>query len=167
MDPEQETETARAPAATNAETFAERLALAVGGRSVREYARAIGLSESVVRQYLKGKSEPTRPALVAMARAGGVSLEWLASGSGPMRAGGPEPRAAEAHPAEEIDFLERQIAHYRTYSARLERQVDALQRHVEALLAQLRVRGLAEEAREAASVNEPSAPPPPPAPKRP
>jgi transcriptional regulator with XRE-family HTH domain len=31
-------------------------------------------------QYLSGKSEPTRPVLAAIARAGGVSVSWLAVG---------------------------------------------------------------------------------------
>jgi hypothetical protein len=36
-------------------------------------------------QYLKGKSEPTRLALIAMAHTADVNLEWLMTGEGPMK----------------------------------------------------------------------------------
>ncbi len=48
-------------------------------------AAACGISRRAVGDYLSGKAEPTRPRLVAMAKAGGVSVEWLATGEGPMR----------------------------------------------------------------------------------
>lgn len=66
------------------ERFPERLMEAIGARSTRSFARDSGVSETVLRAYLAGKSEPTRPALVAMARAAHVRTEWLATGEGPM-----------------------------------------------------------------------------------
>jgi transcriptional regulator with XRE-family HTH domain len=39
--------------------------------------------EALLRAYEKG-SEPTRPVLVELARATGVSIAWLAAGEGPM-----------------------------------------------------------------------------------
>lgn len=48
------------------------------------FAEAAAISESMVRKYLAG-AEPTRQSLIAMARAGNVSLEWLATGEGPRR----------------------------------------------------------------------------------
>lgn len=60
--------------------FPERLKQAIGGGSARAFAREAGLSETVLRQYLAGQSEPTRPALIAMARTACVSVEWLATG---------------------------------------------------------------------------------------
>jgi phage repressor protein C with HTH and peptisase S24 domain len=65
--------------------FNDRLMLAVGETSVRSLARRVCASHTVIHQYLQGKSEPTRPILVAIADATGVNLEWLATGEGPMR----------------------------------------------------------------------------------
>ncbi|NET36548.1 MAG: LexA family transcriptional regulator [Cyanothece sp. SIO1E1] len=62
--------------------FPHRLKKAVGSQSIRSFARECGFSDTVLRQYLNGQSEPTRPALLAMARTANVSLEWLAVGQG-------------------------------------------------------------------------------------
>jgi hypothetical protein len=64
--------------------FPERIRLAKGKGSASAFALRCGLSPTVMHQYLTGKSEPTRPALIAMARAAGVNLEWLLTGNGPM-----------------------------------------------------------------------------------
>lgn len=60
--------------------FPRRLKQAMGNNSIRGFARNCGFSDTVLRQYLNGQSEPTRPVLLAMARTANVSLEWLASG---------------------------------------------------------------------------------------
>ncbi len=60
--------------------FHERLQKALGDESVRGFSRRSGVSETALRAYLAGKSEPSRPALIAMADAAGVSVEWLAVG---------------------------------------------------------------------------------------
>ena len=52
----------------------------VGGNSA--LARLAEVSESVVRKWTAGASEPTAGNLVAVARAGGVTVEWLATGDG-------------------------------------------------------------------------------------
>lgn len=44
-----------------------------------------GLSRGVILKYQKGESEPSRPRLVALARAAGVRVEWLATGAEPMQ----------------------------------------------------------------------------------
>lgn len=65
--------------------FLERmnvLAERVGGPG--ELARRSRLSRRVIDKYRSGESEPNRPRLVALARAGGVSVEWLATGEGSM-----------------------------------------------------------------------------------
>ena len=67
--------------------FPRRLKLAIGKGSARSFAMQCGLSPSVMHQYLTGKSEPTRLALIAMARAAGVNLEWLLTGEGRMKKG--------------------------------------------------------------------------------
>lgn len=45
-------------------------------------ARAAGLSDRVVGKWKSGESEPNVSRLVALARAAGVSVEWLATGRG-------------------------------------------------------------------------------------
>ncbi|MEO0869591.1 MAG: LexA family transcriptional regulator [Cyanobacteria bacterium J06642_11] len=60
--------------------FPSRLKKVVGNKSIRSFARECGFSDTVLRQYLNGNSEPTRPVLLAIARAADVSLEWLAAG---------------------------------------------------------------------------------------
>jgi transcriptional regulator with XRE-family HTH domain len=60
--------------------FPGRLKKAVGENSIRGFARSCGFSDTVLRQYLNGQSEPTRPALLSIARIADVSLEWLAGG---------------------------------------------------------------------------------------
>ena len=68
-------------------TFPKRLEFIVGEQSVRAFARRCGMSDTVLRQYLAGKSEPTRLALISIAEAGNVRVEWLATGEGPMKRG--------------------------------------------------------------------------------
>lgn len=60
--------------------FPGRLKEALGEKSIRGFARECGFSDTVLRQYLNGQSEPTRPALLAIARTAGINLEWLATG---------------------------------------------------------------------------------------
>lgn len=65
--------------------FAARVRLLVnrvGGSA--ELARRARLSRQMVDKYAAG-SEPSRESLLALARAGEVSLEWLAAGEGPMQ----------------------------------------------------------------------------------
>ena len=73
--------------------FAARLKACVGDESLRAFAFKAGISPTALRQYLIGKSEPTRPMLVAIARAAGVQVAWLATGDGPMRAAAHRPEA--------------------------------------------------------------------------
>lgn len=61
-----------------------RLALVIG-ENVAAFSRKSGVGESLLRQYLAG-SVPGLNKAVAIARAGGVCLDWLATGQGPMRA---------------------------------------------------------------------------------
>lgn len=56
-------------------------------------ARASGLSEGVIAKYRRGESDPSRARLVALAAAGGVSVEWLATG---RRAAPSDPATAQA-----------------------------------------------------------------------
>ena len=66
--------------AQSVDDFPRRLKQAMGDSSIRGFARECGFSDTVLRQYLNGQSEPTRPALLAIARTAQVSVEWLAIG---------------------------------------------------------------------------------------
>lgn len=61
--------------------FGDRLRRAIGDRSILSFAKECGISDSLVRKYLAG-SLPGLDKAVAMARVGGVSLSWLATGEG-------------------------------------------------------------------------------------
>lgn len=67
------------------DAFPDRLATLIGRLSVRAFARKAGVSDTFLRQCLAGRTEPTRTKLLAIARAGSASVEWLATGQGPMR----------------------------------------------------------------------------------
>lgn len=90
-------------AVNSADAFPSRLRAAIGQRSVRSFAQNAGLSDTVVRQYLIGKSEPTRPALLAMAKAAGVSPAWLLNGEGSVWPGYSDATTASPSGAPRID----------------------------------------------------------------
>lgn len=71
---------------TNRKAFVDRLKAAKGDESARALAKRTGVSISAMNQYLAGKNEPTRPVLIAIAVATSVSVDWLATGNGPMSA---------------------------------------------------------------------------------
>ena len=70
----------------DAGSFGSRLLGAIGRTPVRALARETGISEGVLRKYLSNDSDPSRTRLIALAKAADVSLEWLATGLGPMAA---------------------------------------------------------------------------------
>jgi phage repressor protein C with HTH and peptisase S24 domain len=47
---------------------------------VGELARAVGLSDNAIYKWLAGRGQPSLASAMAIARAAGVSLEWLAGG---------------------------------------------------------------------------------------
>lgn len=53
---------------------------------VSRLAAETGLSQRVIAKYRNGESDPSRERLVAIARASGVAVDWLATGEGPMLA---------------------------------------------------------------------------------
>lgn len=77
--------------------FPRRMQEALGKRSNRSLADATGLSEGVLRKYLKGDSYPTLDRLTAIAHHLGVRVSWLASGEGPKLIGEtwPQPQAED------------------------------------------------------------------------
>ncbi|WP_214240929.1 XRE family transcriptional regulator [Raoultella ornithinolytica] len=60
--------------------FSDRLKSIVPSGSGREFAKRAGIGYSTVHNYLQAVSSPTLENLVLLARAGGVSVEWLATG---------------------------------------------------------------------------------------
>lgn len=70
-------------------------------------AKKAGVSTSVLSKWRRGESEPARTSLVAMARAAGVSVEWLATGEGgPDQGAGARPQGIRAPAEEDLDLLE-------------------------------------------------------------
>lgn len=63
------------------EGFAERLQSLIGEMSVSAFARKVGLSEALIRKYLKG-AEPGLARANQIAMGANCSLEWLATGCG-------------------------------------------------------------------------------------
>ena len=57
-----------------------RVAHLLGGK--RALAQRLGIHESMLYRYIKGENALSAPLLLAIAEAGGVSLEWLGSGKG-------------------------------------------------------------------------------------
>lgn len=55
--------------------------------SAEKLARLSGMSSRVIGKYLSGDTDPSRERLIALARAAGVTVEWLATGEGMMRPG--------------------------------------------------------------------------------
>jgi phage repressor protein C with HTH and peptisase S24 domain len=74
--------TFRAPGADKA-AFVERLqTILLHWPSADRLAREMKVSPSALRKWLKGEAEPSRERLVALARAAGVDIAWLAEGAG-------------------------------------------------------------------------------------
>ncbi len=59
-----------------------------------ELARKTGIPRRTLETYLSGNAEPKASRLAAIARAGGVTVDWLATGEGPMFASEKRPEPA-------------------------------------------------------------------------
>ncbi len=68
------------PGLNDPAAFPARLEALIGGMSVRAFARKAGVSDTFLRQCLAGRTEPTRTKLLAIAEAGGTTVEWIATG---------------------------------------------------------------------------------------
>jgi phage repressor protein C with HTH and peptisase S24 domain len=76
--------TGPADGGTDRAAFVARLHTILGHwPSADRLARAMGVSPSAFRKWLKGEAEPSRERLVALADAASVSVGWLARGEGP------------------------------------------------------------------------------------
>ncbi|MDD2366655.1 MAG: helix-turn-helix transcriptional regulator [Desulfuromonadaceae bacterium] len=67
------------------DNFKDRLKKVMGSGSNSSFARKCEISESAVRNYLKGQTTPDLGTLAKIAEVSGYSLAWLASGEGPMK----------------------------------------------------------------------------------
>jgi phage repressor protein C with HTH and peptisase S24 domain len=88
--------------------FVERLQIILAHwPSVDRLARAVGVSPSAFRKWLRGEAEPSRERLLAVARTAGVGVAWLAGGEGPEPVFGDGPNArrrpAARQPQESVD----------------------------------------------------------------
>lgn len=90
--------------------FPRRLRQAIGDRSVLSFAKACGMSDSLVRKYLAG-SLPGLDKAIIMARVAGVSLEWLAGGpeAGTYVAEAPRIYGQHKAPPPDLDLMEEVI----------------------------------------------------------
>lgn len=66
----------------DAGALAARLKVLIGDHSVAFFARKCGLAESVLRAYISDGRMPSLDKALAIATAGGVTLDWLATGRG-------------------------------------------------------------------------------------
>ncbi len=64
--------------------FSLRLREAMKGRSIREFASSASMSAGTLHNYLNDESLPTLDKLIALANTSDVSLNWLATGRGPV-----------------------------------------------------------------------------------
>lgn len=71
--------------------FSERMrALMAEQKSVNSFAKAAGVTEGAIRNYLRGGVKPSQKVLEAIARTAGVSVSWLATGEGDKTPGAGE-----------------------------------------------------------------------------
>jgi transcriptional regulator with XRE-family HTH domain len=81
-----------------AQAITARLREAIPDGDGAEVGRRAGVPYASLREYLRGR-QPKPAALVAIARAAGVRLDWLMTGEGPMRADGAGPPGMAEAPA--------------------------------------------------------------------
>ncbi|OCG22955.1 MULTISPECIES: LexA family transcriptional regulator [unclassified Gilliamella] len=65
--------------------FRNRLNLVLEGISGNAFAKKVGMSEAVIRDYLSGKTYPALNRLAIIAQKCDVPIEWLATGKGECR----------------------------------------------------------------------------------
>ncbi|MGA2408767.1 MAG: helix-turn-helix transcriptional regulator [Candidatus Binataceae bacterium] len=70
--------------------------------SVADLARAVGVSDNAIYKWVSGRGQPGMISLVNLAKAAGVSVEWLATGRGTPAKGKAE---TPATPAELAEFM--------------------------------------------------------------
>ncbi len=87
------------------ESFSSRLQTLIGNRSVRAAAKAWGLPTSTINNYLHKGTEPAFKMVLAIAKAEGVSLEWLANGPNEDESKPNKDQEAQTVTSEKVDPL--------------------------------------------------------------
>ncbi|NUF26736.1 Phage repressor protein C, contains Cro/C1-type HTH and peptisase s24 domains [Gilliamella bombicola] len=80
-----EEEKTRILTSTGVIDFKKRLNLVLEGVSGNAFAKKVGMSEAVIRDYLSGKTYPALNRLAIIAQKCDVPIEWLATGKGECR----------------------------------------------------------------------------------
>jgi len=78
-------------------------ALADATGSVAAFARLCGMPQRTMANYVAGEREPRVSDIVTIASCAGVSVEWLATGEGPMHPDDAAKDSPSAPPTEKID----------------------------------------------------------------
>ena len=68
-------------------TFLARLDQLRGRTPVTGFAEECGIKHSTMRNYLEGKTPPTLPAVLSIARAKGITVGWLVGEDPPVQGG--------------------------------------------------------------------------------
>lgn len=89
--------TTRPIRARESDLFIERLNEVIGDESISSFARRAGFRESVLRGYFSEGKRPGMDYLVAIANAGGVTVDWLATGRLPKTRAALSALPDEAH----------------------------------------------------------------------
>lgn len=69
--------------AVESEPFRARLKAAIADQKLVWFANECGFSDSLLGAYLRGEKRPGLDNLIAIARVGCVTIDWLATGQGP------------------------------------------------------------------------------------
>jgi len=75
-----------------------------------EAARQVGVKDATIKRWTDGVADPSRTNLVRLAKAAGVSVQWLATGEGEMMPNAPPQEMALADNIARTDKLVRQLA---------------------------------------------------------
>ncbi|MCE8019828.1 helix-turn-helix domain-containing protein [Halomonas sp. MCCC 1A11036] len=104
------------------DAFEKRMNIAIkraGGATIM--SEKAGVSTSVLRKWRAGLSEPTLSSLVRMARAAGLSVEWLATGEGTPDAGpSAGQRLIDLETLEDVIIRTRRISEYKSLALKPE-----------------------------------------------
>lgn len=83
--------------------FISRLREVIGEESVSSFSRRCGIKEAVIRSYINDGRAPPIFNVVAMADAGGVTVDWLATGREPKTRAGLKAAQQAARKPSEVD----------------------------------------------------------------
>lgn len=101
-------------------SFPQRINLLIRLVGTKEkFARLAGVSAVMIGKYEAGRSEPGRDRLIAISRATGVSVAWLATGEGPMYVEGKDLADANRSLRAVVDSTHAQLEHSHDFINRI------------------------------------------------